>query len=113
MCLARSAAALSCAGAGTAARTMRTTAAKSRSATVAARDWILFQLGIELQGQLQIGRLVPRKRHGIDPRVAGRAVLRTAAFHAGGQPLEAEVRHAVGVEVLANFFQRVCRGDEL
>ena len=67
---------------------------------------------IQLQRQLQVRRLVSRKRHGIDPRVARRAVLRASAADGIGEAVEAEIGHAVGVEILADFLERVRRGDQ-
>src|SRR5687768_10811891 len=82
ICLVRAETGASCAGAPTAARSSRKTDPISRSATASARNRILLQLRIELQGQLQVGGFVARELHRIDAGVTRRAVLRAPALDA-------------------------------
>src|SRR5688572_19962198 len=54
------------------------------------------RLRIELQRQLQVRSLIAGKRDRIHPRIARGAVVRAAAAHGAGQPLEAQIGDAVG-----------------
>src|SRR5687767_4352138 len=51
-------------------------------------------VAVQLQRQLQIGRLVARERHRIHAGVARGAVLRAAAVDRSRQPLETEIADA-------------------
>src|SRR5687768_7508773 len=109
-----------------AARTS-STASGRRDVTASADDGIFFQvwdrdgsrglpdrgLRIELERPLQVRRLVAWEGDRIDAGIAGRAVLGAAAIHSSSQPVEAQIRHAVSVQILADLLERVRGGDEL
>src|SRR5688572_1674650 len=70
------------------------------------------RLWIELQRQLEIRRVIARERHRIDTRVARRAVAGSPARHGAGEPVQAQIGDAVGVEILTDFLERVRRRDQ-
>src|SRR5687768_9054821 len=71
------------------------------------------RLRIELERKLQVFCLVARERDGVHVGIAGSAVSGAAALHGTGQTIQAEIRNAVGIHVLADLFERVRRGDQL
>src|SRR6476661_6189751 len=75
-------------------------------------DFTLFSL-LEFEGELKIAGFVARERHRIDAGVAGRAVGRARTVDGAEQTAEAQVLHAVGLDEVANFIERVRRGNEL
>src|SRR5258706_188716 len=77
------------------------------------RLFVHERLLVELQRELQVRRLILRKWHRIDARIARTAVRIALAANRRHQPFEAQITDAVGVEVLGDFLQRMRRGNEL
>src|SRR4249920_4166928 len=70
-------------------------------------------LNVELQRELQVGRLVLRKRHRVDAGVARGAIRALFALDRAQHAFEAQIADAVGLEELANFLDRVGGADQL
>src|SRR5476649_591094 len=68
---------------------------------------------IQLQRELQIRGLVPRKLNGIHAGVARGAVGIALGADRREQAVEAEIADAVGFDVLPDFLERVRGADEL